>query len=217
MRIHIHPALLASALLAACCAALAAQAPAPTDPAAAMGFSYSLPAGWTVAATKPPQPVAQTGPRQAAAIAAEKKGTACIEVTRTALHGSPSSVIVEVALPFGCFGQTMKDSDLQGFGQGAAEGLKQAFDLSAPVFGAYTLGSHRFWIERAKASAKGRAATAYTVEIACGLLKKGAVCWMAMAADAASLQAFEQAPVTLEGESAPALVPATTFDKAPSP
>jgi hypothetical protein len=48
------------------------------------------------------------------------------------------------------------------------------------------------------------------------LLKKGAVCWMTMAADAESLKAFEQQAVTLEGDAFSALVPAGYVDLAPS-
>jgi hypothetical protein len=80
----------------------------------------------------------------------------------------------------------------------------------------YALGTHRLWIERAKGSLKGHLETQYTVEIACSMLKKGAACWMTMAADEASLRAFERGRVTLDGEAAAPLVPSTAFDKAPS-
>jgi hypothetical protein len=55
----------------------------------------------------------------------------------------------------------------------------------------------------------------YTVETVCSVLKKGAVCWMAMAADKAGLQTFENGAVTLDGEVPAALVPATAFQKKP--
>jgi hypothetical protein len=55
----------------------------------------------------------------------------------------------------------------------------------------------------------------YTVETVCSVLKKGAVCWMAMAADKAGLQTFENGAVALDGEVPAALVPATAFEKKP--
>jgi hypothetical protein len=116
-----------------------------------------------------------------------------------------------MALPFACYGQSLKPGDLANFGAGAAEGLKQTFDVTDPVQGNYTLGSHAVWIERAKGSPKGHPESPFSFEIACTLLAKGAACWMTMAADAASLQAFENAPVTLDGERSAALVPPSAF------
>jgi hypothetical protein len=144
------------------------------------------------------------------------KGTACIRVPVTAEHGDPTSVIVVVELPFSCYGQPMSEQDLAGFGLGAAEGLKQDFDLIDPVFGLYELGSHHLWIERAKGAIKGQPQTQYTMEIACSMLRKGAACWMTMAADGESLHAFENGPVTLDDDAATPLVPANAFEKPPS-
>jgi hypothetical protein len=200
------------------------------DAAAQMGFSYVVPADWVAVAVKPhpstetaPQP--SPAPPQASkdtikpsareAIKETIKGNACIRVPLTAQHGTPTSVIVVVELPFDCYGQTMTEQDLAGFGSGAADGLKDVYDLLDPIFGVYALGSHRLWIERAKASPKGHPETQYTIEIACSLLKKGAACWMTMAADEASLHTFESGPVTLDGEAPTPLVPETAFDKAP--
>jgi hypothetical protein len=200
-------------------ATAAAQAPPATAaPPAEMGYAYVLPADWTVVAVKPHSP-AETAPQQSLAsqdsIKDLIKGTACIRVPLTAQHGAPASVIVVVELPFACYGQTMTEQDLAGFGSGAADGLKQVYELLDPVYGVYSLGSHHLWIERAKGSPKGHPETQYTMEIACSLLKKGAACWMTMAADEASLHAFESAPVTLEDEAPTPLVPATAFDQAP--
>lgn len=201
------------------CAALCAQAPLSPDSSAgnsssAIGFNYTLPAGWLVVAIKP-SPPAEAAEQQSLTTPETIKGTACIRVPMTARHGNPSSVIVIVELPFDCYGQTMTEHDLAGFGLGAADGLKQVFDLFDPVFGLYSLGNHHLWIERAKGSPKGHPETQYTVEIACSMLKKGAACWMTMAADKASLQAFENGSVSLEGDPATPLVPAGAFDKAP--
>jgi hypothetical protein len=71
------------------------------------------------------------------------------------------------------------------------------------------------WIERAKGTPKGHPEISYTIEISCGLLKKAAVCWMAMAADDMALHTFERGVVTLDGGSSEALVPPTAFDKKP--
>jgi hypothetical protein len=211
-------------LLVPCSLSLLAQAPA-TPPAApeahtsALGFSYSLPTGWQV--EEAPAPPTLAGVKQQAQQNAssddEKKGVTCVQVAFTGRHGDPASVVVVVQLPFDCLGQSATEKDLPGFAEGASEGIKQSFDIADPVYGSYTLGSHSFWIERAKGTPKGHPEAPYTVEIACSLLKKGAVCWMAIAADDAGLSVFERGAVVLEGESPAALVPANAFEKKPSP
>jgi hypothetical protein len=219
---------LISALLLGCCVWAAAQAgdanksptqeksqgPAPQELGAVVGFHYDPPPGWTALATKPP-----SQPANAAAPDAEpRKGTACLQVSLTAEHtgehGAPASVIVVAGLPFACYGEMMSASDLAAWGASVSDELKQTFDITGPVTGSYALGNHPFWVERARGNPKGHPEVAYTVEIACTLLKKGAVCWMATAADADSLKAFEQAPVDLEGDPPTALVPDSAFAKA---
>jgi hypothetical protein len=202
------------------CAALCAQSPLGASssaavPSAEIGFSYTLPADWAVVQIKPSPPT-EAAEEQSLTTPEAIKGTACIRVPMTARHGYPSSVIVVVELPFDCYGQTITEQELAGFGLGAAEGLKQEFDLIDPVFGLYSLGSHHLWIERAKGSSKGHPETQYTMEIACSMLKKGAACWLTMAADKASLEAFENGSVTLEDDPATPLVPANAFDKVPA-
>jgi hypothetical protein len=198
-----------------------AQAPSLPPPASQphatdFGFSYSVPRDWEVVEAQPTLPKAKEEANKSTTTDEEKKGLACVQVALTARHGDPSSVMVEVALPFDCFGQQMTEDQLPGFASGASEGLKQSFDVGEPVFGNYSLGSHRMWIERAKGTPKGHPELPYTVEITCGLSKKAAVCWMAMAADEAALRTFERGVVILDGESAGALVPPTAFDKKPS-
>jgi hypothetical protein len=172
-----------------------------------IGFNYSLPSDWELVVPPPTPKVTVPFPDAVGA----KKGDACAELVFTAKHGTPASVVVVMALPFACYGQTMKASDLENFGAGAADGLKQTFDVTDPVQGKYTVGNHAMWVERAKGTPKGHPSDSFTFETACTMLDKGAVCWMAMAADAASLQAFEQAQVALEGDSPAALVPASAF------
>jgi len=218
MRIRLRDLLIYVAAWACCGAspARAGQETAPKDPMGDMGLSYQLPSGWAAVESKPTSQVVKTQPPQAPVTEEQRKGTACIQVGLTARHGDPVSTLVVLMLPYGCFGQAMNGKDLGGFGSGAAEGLSEAFDTVEPIYGAYTLGSHSIWIERAKGNLKGRPENRYTVEIACGLLKKGAACWMTMAADGESLKAFEQAPVMLDGEEAVPLVPANAFEIRPS-
>lgn len=197
-------------------AALVAQAPAAQTHTSALGFTYKVPADWQVVDTSATLGDVKKQAEQNATEDVDKRGAACVSVSLTARHGAPASVMVIVELPFACLGQTATEKDLPGFAQGASEGLKQNFDLAEPVYGTYALGSHSMWVERAQGTPKGHPELAYTVEVACTLLKKGAVCWMTMAADAASLQVFEGGPVTLEGDKAAALVPANAFEKKPA-
>jgi hypothetical protein len=195
------------AVFALCCAPLPAQAPvaAPVTHSSEIGFSYSLPADWEVVAVKP-------------GLSPEKKPTndsACAQIALTARRGDPASVVVVVVLPFDCFGRRMTDKDLPGFAAGASEQLKQSFNLVDPRRGEYSLGAHGFWIERAKGTLLVHTEVNYTVETVCGILKRGAACWMILAADDAALLAFEHGAITLDGESAAALVPADAFAKPP--
>lgn len=205
-----HPVAL---LLVACCAALPAQEI--QTHTSDLGFTYSLPSDWQMVDASGTLPAVKQQAQQNAATDEDKKGAACVNLALTARHGDPASVMVIVELPFDCLGQTASDKDLPGFAQGASEGLKQSFDLSDPAIGTYKLGSHSLWIERSKGTPKGNPSLSYTVEITCSLLKKGAVCWMTMAADEAALKVFENAPVALEGEPPVALVPASAFDNKP--
>lgn len=163
--------------------------------------------------TKPMVPVLKQQQAQAATSDEEKKGIACVQIALMARHGDPSSQsIVEVmALSYDCFGQQLADKDLAGFATGVAGGIKKAFDLPEPVYGAYSLGTHSVWIERAQGSLIAHPEFKRTVETACILLKKGAVCWITMAADQEALDTFEHGAVTLDGENAAALVPAGAF------
>jgi len=196
-----------------------AQAPAPTTEThtSDLGFSYTLPSDWEVVDTHPVLPVVKQQQSQSATSDEEKKGIECVQLALTARHGTPVSVVAVLELPFACFGQQLADKDLPGFAQGASEGLKRTFVISQPVYGTYMLGTHDFWIERAQGVVIGHPEAQYTVEVACGLLKKGAVCWLATAVDQATLDTFEHGTVTLDGEAPTTLVPATAFDKKPTP
>jgi len=170
---------------------------------AVIGFSYGLPADWQMLASEMAQPDVPYP-----TVMGSKKGNACAQVELTARHGTPASVVVVVVLPFDCYGQQLTDKNLADFAAGASEGLKQTFDIADPVLANYSLGSHTMWGERANATVKGQPGSKYTLEIACTVLGKGAVCWMTIAADAAGLEVFEKQAVTLEGDVFDAIVPA---------
>ncbi len=110
----------------------------------------------------------------------------------------------------------MTEKDLPTVATGTSEGISKNFDISGPTYGSYYLGSHSVWIERATGSVIGHAEIKRTVETVCSILKKGAVCWLMLAADDLALQIFEHSSVTLDGEAPTALVPATAFDKKPA-
>jgi len=199
-------------------APLLAQTPAATAPdthkySNPLGFSYVLvlPADWQVVDSQTASSQAKEKATQNATSEAEKKGVACTQIGLTARHLNPISAIVQVALPYGCFGQQLARDDLPGFGAGTAEGFKQNFDIGDPEAATYTLGSHHLWAERVHGTLKGQTDRHYTIEISCVLLGKAAVCWMTMAADDASLAIFEHGAVTLEDDPPAPLVPAGTF------
>lgn len=204
-------------------ALLAAQTPASSNAQTTsqiqtsdLGFTYTVPTDWQILTAASTLSGVKDQAQQNAASDEEKKGVSCVQVALTARHGDPASVLVIVQLPFDCFGQSMSAKDLPGFAQGASEGVKQSLDLSSPSNASYKLGSHSMWIQRSKGSPKGHPESAYTVETACTVLKKGAVCWMTMAASDDALKALESSPVELEGEKPTALVPATAFEKKPA-
>lgn len=231
-----------AALLFLCAATLAAQAPATSDAATTpippppppldaapvpltppsdavahasdLGFSYSLPPDWEVVDNKPMLPnVLQEAARNYGNEAA--KMAACVQLPLTAHHGNPTSAIVVVGLSYDCVGHTYTTQDLPGVASEASENLKKSIQIDNPVINTYTLGTHSMWIQRVSGSLIGHPETKRTIETVCGILKKGVVCWMTMAADDAALQIFENGMVTLDGEDATALVPADALQKKP--
>lgn len=178
-----------------------------------MGFSYSLPSDWDVKDIAPALPTIHQQLEKDASNEGEKKGAACVQVPLIASHGSPKSVIEVVTLGFDCTGQKFTDKGLPAFAIGVAGGLKKTFNIADPTYGAYTLGTHSIWIERAQGTLISNPEMKFSVETVCGILKKGAVCWAAIASDDTALKTFEHGAVTLEGETAAELVPATAFAK----
>ena len=212
--------LCASSLLAQTTATAAADQPSISPRVAqthsdAIGFSYSLPLDWEIVDTKPMLPVLKQQQTQAAASEDEKKGIACAQIAMMARYGTPASVIEIMAVPYDCFGQKFTDKDLAGFASGVAKGLNKIFYTKDQVYSAYALGTHSVWIERANGTAIDHPEFKRTIEIVCSLLKKGAVCWMALAVDDSALQTFEHGAVTLDSDAPTALVPANAFKKNP--
>jgi hypothetical protein len=207
------------AILALLSSGVVALSQAPDPPAAKapdLGLSYSVPSDWEILSMAPALERKKSEVSQSAATDDEKKGLACLQPVLTARDRKSGSILSVEALPFACFGHEMTNADLPGFAAGAPEVLKQNFDLGPPVTATYVIGTHSMWIERAHATLKDHPELPFTVEIACGLLKKAAVCWMTVAGSDDALHAFERSAVSLDGESAGDLVPATAFDKKPS-
>jgi hypothetical protein len=203
--------------VALCFVPLPAQEPAPPAlPPEALGFAYHLPSGWDAIDAQSTLPEVKKHQLENAKTEEEKKGIACIQIPLSARRGAPPSFLTVMALPFDCFGQIMTEKDLPGFAEGSAEGPRAVFDFGDPAFGSYMLGSHHMWIERAKGNPKGHPEMPYTLEIACSLLKRSAVCWMTVAGDDEALKQFEGNSVTLDGDFFTELVPATAFEKNPA-
>lgn len=180
------------------------------------GFSYHLPSGWEAIDAQSTLPEVKQRQTANAKSDEEKKEIACVQVPLSARKGAPPSFLAVMALPFDCFGQIVTEKDLPGFAEGASEGPRAIFDFDDPVYGEYTLGKHHMWVERAKGSPKGHPEMPYTLEIACGLLQKAAVCWMTVAGDDNALKGFEGNSVTLDSDFFSELVPAAAFDKKPA-
>ena len=199
-------------------ASLTAQqpaSPAPISTTDEIGFSYHVPSGWSAIDTQSTLPEIKQRQLANAKTDDEKKAIACIQVPMSARKASPVSFLTVMALPYVCFGQIITEKDLPGFAEGSSEGPRAVFDFGEPEFGAYELGTHKMWIERAKGSPKGHPEMNYTLEIACGLLKRAAVCWMTVAGSNEALKEFEQNAVTLDGDFFSEFIPATAFDKKP--
>jgi len=199
-----------------CCVSLAGQQPAvPAVTPETFGISFHLPAGWDAIDAQSTLPEVKQRQTANAKSDEEKKEIACVQIPLSARKGEPPSFLAVMALPFDCFGQIITEKDLPGFAEGASEGPRAIFNFSDPDFGEYTLGKHHMWVERAKGSPKGHPESPYTLEIACSLLEKAAVCWMTVAGSDQALKEFEENSVTLDGDFSAELVPATAFDKKP--
>lgn len=178
-----------------------------------VGFSYTLPAEWEVVDMSAALQAEQDRAKAAAAGDQEKRGVGCMQIAMTAHHGTPASMIMAMALPTLCVGAKMSEKDLPGFGMGASQGIQEQFDLGEPAEATYSLGKHSAWIARSTATLKDSSHRLYTVETVCTLLKKGAVCWMVLAADDDALATFEHGFAALDGDTPVPLVSADVFLK----
>jgi hypothetical protein len=177
-----------------------------------LGFSYSIPSDWEVVDTRSMLPVAlQQAARDYGNEAA--KMAACVQLPLTAHHGNPASAIAVVGLSFDCMGHSFTATDLPSIASGVTEGLKKNIEIANPVNHTYTLGTHSMWIEHSSGSLIGHPEIKRTMETVCSVLKKGVVCWMAMAADDDALLTFENGAVTLDEDAATPLVPANALQK----
>jgi len=199
------------------CVPLFSQQSVPAVTPERFGFSYRLPTGWDAIDAQSTLPEVKQRQTANARTDEEKKEIACVQIPVSARKEPPPSFLAAMALPFDCFGQIMTEKDLPGLAEGASEGPRAVFDFSDPEYGEYTLGKHHMWIERAKGNPKGHPEMPYTLEIACSLLQKAAVCWMTVAGDDQALKEFEGNAVTLDGDFSAQLVPSTAFDKKPAP
>jgi hypothetical protein len=190
-----------------------AQAPASHTFSNPLGFSYSIPGDWDVLDATAALAAAKQKAVENAKSEDEKKSSSCVQTGLTARH--QGSVIVEVLLPFDCYGSALAASDLASFGGGVANGIQNTFTVTNSTTNIYALGTHHVWIERSHATPKTDASRQYTLEIACTLLQKAAVCWMAMAADDSSLAVFEHGAVTLEDFGPVELVPVDALTAKP--
>lgn len=211
---NIRPLLFILLLMAAPLLAQDLALPAPSSEF--LGFTYHVPAGWDAIDAQATLPEVKKNQMAKAKTDDEKKEIACVQIPISARRGSPPSFMAAMALPFDCVGQILTEKDLPGFAEGSSEGPRAVFDFSDPVYSTYSMGNHNIWIERAKGNPKGHPEMPYTLEIACSLLKKAAVCWMTVAGDNESLKQFEGTAVTLDGDFFSELVPATAFDKKPA-
>jgi hypothetical protein len=116
--------------------------------------------------------------------------------------------IVVTAIPFACFGGRPSEKDLPVLQSLAPHYTTAVMDVTSVRAGNYMLGSHKVWIERVWGTPKGQPKKPTIAEVVCGLLKKAFVCWAAgVGSNEAELKGFEQGAVTLDEDSAPALVP----------
>ena len=180
------------------------------------GFTFTYPADWEVVDTKPMLPVEKLKAQEGAKSDLEKRGADCTQMPLMIRHGMPRTVILIMVLDYSCVGNAVNANDLASAGSGVAKGLTKNYEINDPAYGAYRLGTHNFWIERAQGTSHSHPDKTYSLETACTMLKKSMVCWFALAPDIESLSTLETGAVSIEGESSAVLVPASTF-KSKSP
>jgi hypothetical protein len=181
------------------------------DDAGLSYFSYTYPSNWEVVDSKPVMPSVRLKVEEGAASESEKKGAECTQLALVLREPTLKSSIVVVALPFACVGPIVNESDLPAVAAGVSEGVKKGFDIASPVYGAYKLGKHHFWAERAQATSMSHPELTYTLETACTMLKKAMVCWMGFARNQDAIHVLESGQTSLEGDPLCALIPSSAF------
>jgi hypothetical protein len=175
-----------------------------------LGFTFSYPAAWQVVNTEAIQatPDKQEGENSKSDPMSHAAQCSQNQNIIVSLPGKPPSLMQVMAIAYECTGLTLSEKDLPVFALAVESRMTKRFLLRNPVFDSYNLGSRKVWIERARETTQESPELSVTVENACALLKKPAVCLTAFAGDEAALQVFEQSAVTLDGEASPGLVPA---------
>jgi len=181
------------------------------DDAGISYFSYAYPSNWEVQDSKPVMPAVRLKVEQGAQSESEKKGAECTQLALLLREPTLKSSIIVVALPFACAGPAVTENELPAVATGVSEGVKKGFNISNEVYGAYKLGKHSFWAERAQATSKDHPEVTSTVETACTILKKAMVCWMGFARNQDAINVLESGQTSLEGDTPSALVPPTAF------
>ncbi len=181
------------------------------DDAGLSYFSYTYPSNWDVVDEKPVMPAVRQKVEEDATSDSEKIAAECTQLALDLREPTLKSSIVVVALPLACIAPAVNESNLPAVAAGVSEGIKKGFDVSSAASGAYKLGKHSFWVERAQATSKIHPDLAYTLETACTMLKKAMVCWMGFARNQDALNVLESGQTSLEGDPPFALVPSTAF------
>lgn len=201
----------ASFFAASLALAAPAQVPAPYRPLVSdLGFTYNYPSDWEVVNINPSLPALKSS-LDSTATSNDQKFIDCSQISLLIRHGSPASIIELVVTPFDCLGIRYKDSDDSSVGMGVARGFNTLLDVKNPVYGSYKIGSHSIWIEKAQGAFKTPPGPNMQIELLCGILDKGAACWVAVAATGDALQTFENSVVKLEDDAPAKLVSADAF------
>jgi|SRR5579872_875038 len=175
------------------------------------GFSYTLPADFADSVSDLKQEIQNFS--QSSGSDEMQRSVRCIQILLAGFRSNPKAIISAFAIPFDCMGQRVVNADLPALTAAFINMQTQLMDISESTDGAYSLGTHKFWIVRIKGAFKDNHSIAITEAVTCALVRQAVVCWMGSAPsiDDGALQTFESLPVTFEGEDSRPLVPATAF------
>lgn len=178
-----------------------------------LGFTYSIPADYTVVDAQPMMPVLRMQEERTADSAAEKKGMDCAQPILVARHAN-GSVIVVMGLTSDCMGTPLTADQLAQMGIGVVQGMEQGPSgvvLKNPQYGAFRQSDHDFWIVKSNAPTKDAPDTPHWLEAVLTVVPRGVVFWLFTTPDGAQTAGFENTLLHFgSGGDAP-LVPATAF------